>query len=216
MDHEFAGVKAGRKFEPEAHATFGTSPARTFGHVFAEGLIESLQTQRVGFAHAREMFLEQAALEKFGESGLRELVGVQVGHLLDETEAFDSGGRSHNPADAQAGERNFREAIDVNDDVGAVELLQRRHAFFACVEAGVDMVFHDGDLIARGKFENATARRERHGSAGGILEIGSEDEKLDAIGGERGFERFEIDAKRSCRVRGECGQERRGSEHALH
>jgi len=50
--------------------------------------------------------------------------------------------------------------------------------------------------MARGEFENAAARIERHGSAGGIVKIRSEDDELDAIGGERGFESFEIDAER--------------------
>jgi len=49
--------------------------------------------------------------------------------------------------------------------------------------------------MARGEFENAAARIERHGSARGIVKIGSEDEKLDAIGREQGFENFQIDAE---------------------
>jgi hypothetical protein len=64
------------------------------------------------------------------------------------------------------------------------------------VEARVDVIFDDGNLMARGEFENAAAGIERHGGAGGIVKIGSEDEELDTIGGEQGFESFEINAER--------------------
>ena len=36
VNQKFAGVKARRQFEPEAHTAFGTRPARIFGHVFAQ------------------------------------------------------------------------------------------------------------------------------------------------------------------------------------
>ena len=141
------------------------------------------------------MFLEQAALEELGESGLRELVGVQVGHLLHETQALDGSGMGDDPADAKTGERDFGEAVDVNDEVRAIELLEGRQTLFVRMQARVDVIFDDGNLVAAGKFQHAATRGDRHGSAGGILEIGREDEKLDAIGGERGFEGFEINAE---------------------
>src|SRR5580693_8096756 len=141
------------------------------------------------------MFLKQAALQKFGESGLRELIGVQISHLLDEAKAFNGGGGSNDPANAQAGESDFGEAVNVDDEVGAVELLERRNALVAGVQAGVDVVLDDGNLIARSEFQNAAPRGERHGHAGRIVEIGREDQKLDAISGERSFEGFEVDAE---------------------
>jgi len=50
--------------------------------------------------------------------------------------------------------------------------------------------------VPGGEFQQAATGIERHGGAGGILKIGSEDEQLDAIGGERGFEGIQIKAER--------------------
>ncbi len=196
VDHEFAGIKAGGQFEPEAHATFGTRPARAFGHEFTKGLIESLETVSVDLAHAREMLMEKAAAKEFGERGLGKLVGVEIGHLLDQAEPFDGGGRRDNPADAEAGESDLGEAVNVNDEIGLIELFERRNANIAGVQARVDVVFDNGNLVAGGEFQKAATGIEGHGSAGRILKIGSEDEQLDAIGGECCFQGFEVDAKR--------------------
>ena len=77
-----------------------------------------------------------------------------------------------------------------------IELLERGNADIAGVQARVDVVFDDGNLVAGGEFQKAATGIEGHGCAGGILKIGSEDEKLDAIGGERGFEGIQIEAER--------------------
>ena len=157
MDHKFAGIETGRQFKPEAHAAFGARPAGALGHEFAERFIESLEAVVVDLAHAGEMFVEEAAAKEFGEGSLRELVGVEIGHLLDEAETFDGGGRSDNPADTKAGESDLGEAVHVNDEIRLIELLERRNANIAGVEARVDVVFDDRNLMARGEFENAAA-----------------------------------------------------------
>jgi len=142
------------------------------------------------------MLMEKAAAKEFGERGLGKLVGVEIGHLLDQAETFDGGGRRDNPTDAEAGESDLGEAVNVNDEIELIELLERRDTNVAGVQARVDVVFDDGNLVAGGEFQKATTGIQGHGSARGILKIGSEDEELDAIGGERGFEDFEVDAQR--------------------
>ena len=74
------------------------------------------------------MFAEIAAADKFGKRRLRELVGVQVGGLLHQAQAFDDVFGTDAPADAQAGKGDFREAINLDDVAGAVERFQRRVA----------------------------------------------------------------------------------------
>jgi hypothetical protein len=142
------------------------------------------------------MLVEKAAAKEFGERGLGELVGVEIGHLLDQAETFDGGGRRDNPADAEAGESDLREAVHVNHEIRVIELLERGNADIAGVQARVDVVFDDGNLVAGGEFQKATTGIEGHGGAGGILKIGRKDEQLDAIGGERGFESIQIKAER--------------------
>jgi len=101
--------------------------------------------------------MEKAAAKKFGERSLRELVGVEIGHLLDEAETCDGGGRRDNPTDAEARESHLGEAVNVNDEIRVIELLERRDADIAGVEARVDVVFDNGNLMARSQFKNAPA-----------------------------------------------------------
>src|SRR5208337_2282975 len=103
------------------------------------------------------MLMEKAAAKKFGERSLRELVGVEIGHLLDEAETCDGGGRRDNPTDAEARESHLGEAVNVNDEIRVIELLERRDADIAGVEARVDVVFDNGNLMARSQFKNAPA-----------------------------------------------------------
>ena len=121
------------------------------------------------------------------------------------------GSGSDDPADAQPGKGDFREAVDVDDEIGAIELLERRNAFFARVQPGVNVIFDDGHLMARGQFQHAAARCERHRGAGGIVKIGREDDELDAISSERRFERIEVDAQFGCWVRREFLSAPRGT-----
>jgi hypothetical protein len=141
------------------------------------------------------MLMEKAAAKEFGERGLGKLVGVEIGHLLDQAETFDGGGRRNDPTDAEAGESDLGEAVHVNDEIALIELLERGNADIAGMQARVDVVFDDGNLVAGGEFQKPATGIEGHGSAGRILKIGSEDEQLDAIGGERGFEGIQIQAE---------------------
>ena len=75
-------------------------------------------------------------------------------------------------------------------------MLKRGKAFVARVQPRVDVIFDDRDLMTRSQLQQLAARYQRHGGAGGILKIRRQNNELNAIGSERRFERFEIDAKR--------------------
>jgi hypothetical protein len=96
--------------------------------------------------------------------------------LLDEAETFDGGGRRDNPANAEAWEGNLGKAVNVNDEIALIELLERGNADIAGVQARVDVVFDDGNLVAGGEFQKAATGIEGHGGACRILKIGGEDE----------------------------------------
>jgi len=123
MNQEFAGVKAEWQFQPQAHSPVGTRPTRLFGHVLAKSLVQSHQTRGIDFAHFDEMLGKQSAAQKFGECGLRQLVRVQISGLLHDAQALDRRRGGNNPADAQPRESDLRKTVNMNDDVGAVELL---------------------------------------------------------------------------------------------
>src|SRR5262249_37321168 len=126
---------------------------------------------------------------------------MQVRGLLDDAEALDGNRRSNDPADAQTRKGNLGEAVDMNDDVGTVELLERRNSLVAGMQTRVNVILDDGNLVTRSELKNLAARGERHRDAGGILKVWREQNELDAIGGKRGFESFEIDAEQSSGLR---------------
>src|SRR6516164_2584977 len=73
VHHQLAGIEAGRKFAPETHPAFGTRPTHTFGHAFAQGIVQNVEPVRIDFAHACQMLVQEAPLQKFSHSRLREL-----------------------------------------------------------------------------------------------------------------------------------------------
>ncbi len=196
MNQELAGVEARRQFEPKAHAAFRTRPPRFFWHVFVQSFVKNAKAHGVELAHFREMFCEVATAEKFRERSLRQLVGVQVGGLLHQAQTLDGGCRRNDPAYAKARKGNFGKAVDVNDQIRAVHLLQRRNAFVTGVQSCVNMVFNNRNLMARSQFKKLAARSHRHGSAGGILEVRCQHDKFYPIRSERCFQGFEIHAER--------------------
>src|ERR1700728_4261120 len=101
---------------------------------------------------------------------------MQVGGLLHNAEALDGGGGGDDPADAQAGERDFCEAVDVDDEIRAIELLERWDPLFVGVQARVNMVFHDWNLMTGREFQDFAARRQWHRSAARVVEGGREDD----------------------------------------
>src|SRR6516162_4932512 len=111
MNHQFGCVESGRQLQPHAHAAPRTIPADSFGHGFAQSLIERVQAIGIDPAHAYKMLLEQTALEKFSKRGLRKLAGVKIGHLLNDTEALNRRSRRNDPADAKARKSNLGEAV---------------------------------------------------------------------------------------------------------
>ena len=66
-----------------------------------------------------------------------------------------AGGATIQPTRRREGD--LGEAVQVNDKVCVIEMLERRNADVAGMQARVDMVLGDGNLVAGGEFENAAA-----------------------------------------------------------
>ena len=91
---------------------------------------------------------------------MRQLVRVQIGGLLHQAQAFDGRRRRDNPANAKTREGYLGETIDVDNQIGAIQLLERRHAVFPQVQPSINMVFHNGNLMPRRKLQNFSPRRQ--------------------------------------------------------
>src|SRR5579871_340905 len=108
------------------------------------------------------MLVEEAPAQKFSECRLGKLVGMKIRGLLYNAQAFHCRGRCHYPSHAETRERNLRKAINVNHDVGTIELFERRNALFSVMQSRVDVIFDDSDLKARSHFQNFPPRSERN------------------------------------------------------
>src|SRR5712691_929649 len=146
VNQQFAGIESRRQLQPQAHAALRPRPACAFRHVLAQRFVQRRQTRSVDLAHLGEVLAEKPAPQKFRERGLRELIGVQVGRLLHHAQPFNRRRRSDDPSNPQARKRHFREAVDMNNQVRAVELLQRGDAFLARMQPRVDVILHHRDL----------------------------------------------------------------------
>src|SRR5438876_208620 len=142
------------------------------------------------------MLRKVAAAQEFRERGLRELVSVQIGSLLHQAKSLDGSSRSDDPSNAQAGERDLGKTVNVNDEIRTVHLFKRWNALVAGVKTSVDVVLDNGHLMTGSQLQQLATRCEWYRGARGILKIRRQHNELDAIGSERGFERFEIDAQR--------------------
>ena len=134
-------------------------------------------------------------LHELGHGGLCQLIGVQVGVLLHQAQTLDHIFRGHAPAHAQAGKSDLRKTVDVNHNPRAIERLERGQRLAAEIQAGIDMIFDHGHLVARGQLQQPLARAHRHGGAGGALEIRRDHDELYAVLNQRGFQRLEIHAR---------------------
>ena len=129
---------------------------------------------------------------------------------------LDGGRRRHDPSDAQPGKRHLREAIDVNHQICAVQMLQRRHTLFAGMQARVDVILDDGYLVASGQIEQLAARSQRHRRARRILKIRRQHDQLHAVCRQRRFQCLEVDSQRRARLRRACAPARPGIAPARH
>src|SRR5882762_6701492 len=201
VDQQFAGIESRRQLQPQTHAAFWPCPARAFRHVFAQCFIQRRQARGVNLAHLRDVLDEKSPPQEFRERRLRKLVGVQVGRLLHHAQSFNRRRRSDNPSDTQAGKCHFGKAIDVDHQVRAVELLQRRDAFLARMQPRVNVIFHHRNLMASGQLQYLAPRRQRHRRSCRVLKIRREQDELDAVRRQRRLQRFQIEPQRRPRLR---------------
>ena len=68
--------------------------------------------------------------------------------LMSDMRGAERDRRRHDPPHAQARKCHLRETIDVNHQVGAIQLLQRRHALLARMQPRVNVVLHHRHLVA--------------------------------------------------------------------
>ncbi len=122
VDQQFARVKTGNEFHPHSHSAGGMRPASSGRHETRKSGFYDSQFLCVNLAHFRDVASEQSAASEFGEHGLRELIGVEIGGLLHETKTLDHIWRRDYPTDAQPGKSNFGKTINLDYEICAVEL----------------------------------------------------------------------------------------------
>src|SRR6267378_2318816 len=201
VDQQFAGIESRWQLQPQTHAAFRPCPACPFRHVFAQRFIQRRQARGVNLAHLGDVLAEKSAPQEFRERRLRKLIGVQVGRLLHHAQSFNRRRRSDNPSDTQAGKCHFGKAIDVDHQVRAVELLQRRDAFLARMQPRVNVILHYRDLVPPRQLQYLAPRGQRHRRSCRILKIRREQDELDAVRRQRRLQRFQIQAQRRPRLR---------------
>ena len=117
--------------------------------MLAQRLIQRQHPRGVHFPHLGHVLGEQSSPQKFCQHRLRQLIRMQIGSLFDRSQPLDRWSGSHNPPDAQPRKGYLRETVDVNHQVGTIQVLQRRHALIPRVQPSVNVIFHHRNLISR-------------------------------------------------------------------
>ena len=134
------------------------------------------------------------AAHKFSQGGLRQLVRVQIGRLFYQPQTFNSAFRANAPAHAQTGERNLREAVDLNHVTIAVQRLQRRQRRAAQAQPPVNIILDHRHLIARRNFQQASAFGQGHSGPGRIMKIRRGENKFYSVLHQHRFQGVEVQA----------------------
>ena len=141
--------------------------------------------------------LDVFAPAAFGEVLAHEVLGqgrgAEVGRLLAEHDLLHHRRRRDRPAEADPGGEDLREGADVEDEVAAVELIERRQRLAAEAQQAVGVVLDDQHLPRAGELDQAPPPRQRHRHPGRVLEGR---DRVDEFGpppvgvelGEHGFE----------------------------
>src|SRR6266850_1023216 len=153
MNQQLARVEPQRKLQPQAHAAFRPHPVCAFRHILPQRLIQNRQPRSVDLAHFRQVLAEEPAPQELRERRLRKLIRMEVRRLLHDAQPLNGRRRRDDPPDPQSRECHLREAVNVDDDVRPVQLFQRRNSFLARIQPRVNMIFHDGNLVPSGQFQ---------------------------------------------------------------
>ena len=110
----------------------------------------------------------------FGEVLADEVLGqgraAEVGGLLAEHDLLHHRRRRHRPAEADAGGEDLGEGADVDDEVAAVELVERGQGLAAEAQQAVRVVLDDEQLALPRQLDQPPPPLERHRHPGGVLE----------------------------------------------
>ena len=97
--------------------------------------------------------------------------------------------RGDDPADAQSRKRNFRKAVDLNDDFERSSCFSDGTRSPRGAQPRINVIFDHRDLKARGNLQQTAAFGNRQRRPGRIVEVRREDHHLHAILHEHRFER---------------------------
>src|SRR5262245_30078876 len=148
-----ARVDAGRQRDEQREAALRLGPGDLGWHAPAQRRQQQRATPRVLSRDTRRVAIEQLALTEPMHRRLDEGARVQVRELLGRLEPLQNGPGPDEPAQAQAREQDLRERADVDDDAAAVHRLERQGRRAAVVQATVEAVFDDRQLMARRRIQ---------------------------------------------------------------
>src|SRR5439155_1576050 len=165
-----------RQAHPEVKAALGIVPgdARP-GKLAGERGASSVLLLAVELAQPSDVRFGTTAPVKLQDDPLRERAGARVHRLLRSRHARDDIRIGDDPTDAEAGQEGLRERPD-RHDVGATERSERRQVLAAKAQRTVRIVLDHDRFVARSEREERLAALERERLAGGVLEVGDDEE----------------------------------------
>ena len=170
LRQQVAGVDVSGERRPDEEPAVGLGPCRLRGEVLSQRLEHRVAAAAVDLDQA----VDVAPPAAFGEVLAHEVLGqgrrAEVGRLLAEHDLLHHRRRRHRPAEADARREDLREGADVDDEVAAVELVERRQRLALEAQQAVGVVLDDEQLALARQLDQPPPPLQREGDAGGVLE----------------------------------------------
>ena len=170
LGQQVAGVDVLGQGRPDEEAAFGLGPGRLRREVLAQRLDHRVAAAAVDLDQAVDVLAPAPFGEVLADEVLGQGRGAEVGGLLAEDDLLHHRRRRHRPAEPDAGGEDLREGADVDDEVAAVELVERRQRLAAEAQQAVGVVLDDEQLAPPRQLDQAPPPLERHRHPGGVLE----------------------------------------------
>ena len=110
----------------------------------------------------RDVAVQQAPLAEPVHGRLDERARPEIGELLGRAEPLHDGRRRHEPPEPEPREEDLGERADVEDEPVPVQRAKRKRPPVAVVEAAVEAVLDDRDMVPRRDVQHPPRRFGRH------------------------------------------------------
>ena len=159
-----------RQRRPDEQPALRMRPRALRAEALGERVEHDVAPAAVDLLQRVHVVLPAPAREVRRDEELRQRRRAQVGRLLADVHLLEHRPRADAPAQPHARREDLRERAEVDDEVAAVERVERRQRLALVAQQAVRVVLEDEQLALADDLDEALAARQRHRRPGRVLE----------------------------------------------